>query len=52
MSGELHEKTTEENGIHTIKTSSAFRTTEIIFKPGEQFGELNARGRVVQSTIW
>ena len=51
MCGELHEKITEQNGIYTIRTSSAFRTTEIIFKLGEQFGEVDARGRVVMSTI-
>ena len=42
-----NQKITEENGMWTIKTSSAFKTTEIIFKLGEEFSEITADGRVV-----
>ncbi|XP_012288077.1 fatty acid-binding protein, muscle isoform X2 [Orussus abietinus] len=42
---------TENSGEYTLKTSSAFKNTEIKFKPGEEFDEETPDGRKVKSVI-
>ncbi|XP_068971571.1 sodium/calcium exchanger regulatory protein 1 isoform X1 [Bombus flavifrons] len=40
---------TENNGVYTLKTTSAFKNSEIKFKLGEEFDEETADGRKVKS---
>ncbi|XP_071862738.1 fatty acid binding protein isoform X1 [Bombus fervidus] len=39
---------TENNGVYTLKTTSAFKNSEIKFKLGEEFDEETADGRKVK----
>ncbi|XP_003494759.1 sodium/calcium exchanger regulatory protein 1 isoform X2 [Bombus impatiens] len=40
---------TENNGVYTLKTTSAFKNSEIKFKLGEEFDEETADGRKVKT---
>ncbi|CAK9819259.1 Sodium/calcium exchanger regulatory protein 1 [Anthophora plagiata] len=40
---------TENNGLYTLKTTSAFKNSEIKFKLGEEFDEETPDGRKVKS---
>ncbi|KAK7083335.1 Lipocalin / cytosolic fatty-acid binding protein [Halocaridina rubra] len=42
---------TLEGDTYAMKTITAFKTTEIKFKLGEEFEETTADGRVVKSTV-